>query len=377
MNKKKVSVVIPYLKRLENIGYVFKALSMQTMDSEEFEVVVGAMEYCTSFVEKVKAFEGVLNIRTVMTDEPWKVGRARNLAMKQAEGEVLVFLDADILLPYHLLDTLYKNHFSSGEQKCIIGQMLDYDEGKTVENYTLHPFEYYQNTFLNKTEMSSLPKDIRWTIDVKMPWAFCWTALMAVSRKAIVENNLYFDQQFKGWGVEDIEWGYRIQNAGLPISFPEEIWSIHLPHKRNVDKNHSEEAVNFHKFLKKSPDLEVEIVWAVGDVNGNKEYGQIMDNIQRITESAEEELCVVEGDNQGEKCVIVGALKSSCGKISVIENQSSFQSLENVNVYSLVGLRLPFENDSVDKLHCAPVLDMLDDKYKALVAEECRRVSKN
>ena len=42
---KKISVCIPYKQRIENIEIVFDELSNQTMDTAEFEVIVGAMEY--------------------------------------------------------------------------------------------------------------------------------------------------------------------------------------------------------------------------------------------------------------------------------------------------------------------------------------------
>ncbi len=47
----KVSITIPYYRRAENLELVLSALARQNADRAEFEVVIGAMEYNTEYVE--------------------------------------------------------------------------------------------------------------------------------------------------------------------------------------------------------------------------------------------------------------------------------------------------------------------------------------
>ena len=98
MNKFKISVCIPYKQRLENLKIVFEALVNQTMPSSEFEVIIGAMEYSKEFLELCLNFSNKINITSVVTGRDFSIPSARNLAMRQATGSIIVQMDADSLL---------------------------------------------------------------------------------------------------------------------------------------------------------------------------------------------------------------------------------------------------------------------------------------
>ena len=87
------SIVIPYKQRLDNIRLCFESLAEQTLDSSQFEVLVGAMEYSPEYVALCREFTGRLTIVSVLSDAPWQITHARNLAMRQASGQVMVQLD--------------------------------------------------------------------------------------------------------------------------------------------------------------------------------------------------------------------------------------------------------------------------------------------
>lgn len=95
----KFSIVVPFKGRERTLRVVLAALAEQTMDQAEFEVVVGAMEYSTEYVELCREFTDRLTVVSVMTTGEWNVARARNLAIRHASGEVVMTLDADIALP--------------------------------------------------------------------------------------------------------------------------------------------------------------------------------------------------------------------------------------------------------------------------------------
>jgi hypothetical protein len=33
----------------------------------------------------------------------------------------------------------------------------------------------------------------------------------------VAADQLYFDESFRGWGNDDLEWGYRVCASGIPI----------------------------------------------------------------------------------------------------------------------------------------------------------------
>jgi glycosyltransferase involved in cell wall biosynthesis len=124
----KFSVVIPYRKRLDNIRVVFESLAGQTMDPSQFEVIVGAIEYSEEFVKLCADFTDRLTIVTVMRAGEWNVCRARNLAMRQVSGQVIVILDADMAIPPALLERLNGEYFTLGREICVLGRAAGYDD---------------------------------------------------------------------------------------------------------------------------------------------------------------------------------------------------------------------------------------------------------
>ena len=64
---------------------------------------------------------------SVLSHRPWQVGHARNLALRQVNGDVVVLMDVDMALPARCLQDLYDTHFGYGQRICVVGQMIDYD----------------------------------------------------------------------------------------------------------------------------------------------------------------------------------------------------------------------------------------------------------
>src|SRR5271155_4586503 len=91
----KLSVCIPYKARLDNLKITLEALAQQTLAADDFEVIIGAMEYSTDLIAAVAAYCDRLNVVTVCSAREFHIPHARNLAMRNATGEVVVQMDAD------------------------------------------------------------------------------------------------------------------------------------------------------------------------------------------------------------------------------------------------------------------------------------------
>ncbi len=92
------SVVIPYCNRLPYLERALRALSEQDVSLEDFEIVIACLEYSEPLARVLSSLPLGLRARCIMTREGWNTSRARNLAMAHAEGEVLLLLDADMLV---------------------------------------------------------------------------------------------------------------------------------------------------------------------------------------------------------------------------------------------------------------------------------------
>lgn len=87
------SIIIPALNEEKYLPILLEDLSKQTFNSFEVIVVDGKSEDKT--VERVKSFEAKLPKLTILTSDKRHVCTQRNLGAKKAQGEVLVFSDAD------------------------------------------------------------------------------------------------------------------------------------------------------------------------------------------------------------------------------------------------------------------------------------------
>ncbi|MCF6187440.1 MAG: glycosyltransferase [Desulfobulbaceae bacterium] len=127
-------------------------------------------------------------------------GRAatRNALLKRAQGEFILFLDADMLPDHDDFLRMYLDQCRQGAE--IICGGISYAQNN--QNRPEYDFYLYKS---RRTE--ALPADIR----NRNPWRYLFTSNIMV-RRDIVEL-VRFDPRFTGYGFEDIEWGIRLGDS--------------------------------------------------------------------------------------------------------------------------------------------------------------------
>lgn len=372
----KISVCIPYKRRLENLSLVFEALAQQTMQKDEFEVVLGVMEYCVDFVELCKKFCDQLNITPVMSGKDFSIPRARNLAMRQATGEVILQMDADTLLPTNSLETLYNRYFAFNQKICVIGQVVGYGNNNDGDVTSVDNLEYkdYQPALQLMEVPPKESKDPRFQVSHVIPWAFGWTGFIALPRSCIIEHNLFFDETFHGWGVDDLEWSFRICYAKIPMVMGRELCAIHLPHIRDQAANQKTEKRNYERFLHKWPQLDVELAYAFGDVAANDMFLNFITELRALVQERGEQISIVRGKVQGKNLIVTGVSVID-GKVITPSILEDFDSITDIEILPLLGMALPYPDHEFKEARVLPVLNNLSKQYKDKILAELGRVS--
>lgn len=154
--------------------------------------------------------------------------RARNLAASYATGDYLIFVDGDVKLPssfirhYHyLIDTM--------NVSCVLGSHTH--DISTVTDPRVSIF-----------------KEIRHVTsfdDLTTKWVWFWSNNFLI-KKDIWNQLKGMDESFLGWGVEDIEFGYRLLLNNVPIIFIENNAVIVEPHNQSM----SDRINNLHNLFK-------------------------------------------------------------------------------------------------------------------------------
>ncbi|RKN44910.1 glycosyltransferase family 2 protein [Streptomyces hoynatensis] len=376
MNDVKLSLVIPYKGRLANLRTVFEALAHQTMDGSEFEVLVGAMEYSEEYVGACREFTGRLNIVSVLSAAEFEIPRARNLGMRQATGEVVVQMDADTLLAPGALQNLYDRHFSFGQDVCVVGQVVGYgNNDRDVTSVDVRPYAHYRAALEELGRAGGAGGDPRFLVPHVVPWAFAWTGLIALRLATVRANGLYFDESFHGWGVDDLEWGYRICATHTPIVLRPDVYALHLPHLRDRAANERTERANYRRFLRKWPAPDVELAHAFGDVAANARFLGYLEELRKVTGGPPGSLGVARGRACGRDLLLVGVLTGAEGRVGDPGPFAMFDGASPAEVWPLAGLALPYEDGEVAECRILPPVSGFSAPYRKAIRAEAERVA--
>jgi glycosyltransferase involved in cell wall biosynthesis len=371
----KLSVCIPYKNRLDNLKIALEALARQTMSAGDFEVIIGAMEYSAELITAASAFCDRLTIVTVCSSREFHIPRARNLAMRSATGDVVVQIDADTMLHPDALQRLYDHCFAFGQRVCAVGQVVGYGNNQDgdVESVELRPYHEHLAELREMAARPDWPTDPRFQVAHNIPWAFAWTGLIALPRAAIAADQLYFDESFRGWGVDDLEWGYRICASGIPIVLRPDVYGLHLPHQRNAAVNGLSGAANHARFLRKWPRRDVELTRVFGDTQGNGLWPQYRADLARASGAVAFGVAV--GTAQGDIAVRIGVPVDSADNPVAREHLAGFDVPADVKILPLTGISLPYEAGEVASCRIGARIQRLPAAYRDAVLAEAERVS--
>jgi glycosyltransferase involved in cell wall biosynthesis len=194
-----LSVVIPTYNRLPILRQCLQALERQRLDSplQGYEVVVvddGSTDATLAWLEQVCAAGELPHLRLVQ-QEHGGPALGRNRGVDAARGEVIVFIDSDLVVgPDFLL-----SHARGLEQDWQrAGDRLSFTYGAVINTAD----------FDNPTAERHKLRDLS--------WAYFATGNVAIERRLLERAGL-FDIAFHLYGWEDLELGERLRALGVRL----------------------------------------------------------------------------------------------------------------------------------------------------------------
>ncbi|WP_144667934.1 glycosyltransferase family 2 protein [Bacillus altitudinis] len=265
MNEKpKVSVIIPSYNAKERLEGSLFSLTLQETDIP-FEVIVADNGSTDGTMEMLENIEVNFPFKKVRIPVNQGIAKGRNHAIREAEGDLLIFHDSDMLAEPQFIQKHAEAH-ADHEDRVICGVCW-----KRIYRYFYTGFDkdhvnrlkkqgLYQRKMKDKTSLMSMEevksgaflersfdlqsefidilKDILNTYDYdlssyQLPWRFFITNNSSVKRKHVMELGM-FDEKIVRYGFEDYDLGIRLHQLGLSFELREDILSVHQEHPSNL-----------------------------------------------------------------------------------------------------------------------------------------------
>jgi len=228
-----VSIIIPVYNQAFPLSLTLMGIRNQNPPFHETPVLViddGSTEPIESIVESYKS---ELIIRYIRIPRSGRAA-ARNHGMEQLGDGLAIFCDAD-RIPRPGFVQAYSNSYNNNRDVITIGQVREMyvpdpqqNRTKIVENYLSlkndrnpHYFRLISHLFGNQGEIQS-----------PVPWIATLSGNMSVPVRLYKELG-GFDEQFKEWGFEHFEFGYRAFTQGTPFRYEHEAVNVHIAHPRS------------------------------------------------------------------------------------------------------------------------------------------------
>ena len=206
----KISVVIPTYNRLNSLKRVLEALDKQVL-LEPFEVVVVSDGSTDGTDEYLKTLHPSFHL-TAVSQKNQGAACARNLGIQRARGEIILFIDDDVVPTSNLIAEHLRLFQEKGDQIVVLGPML------SPQEFKLSPWVDWEQCMLVKQYQAMCQGE--WEPTARQ----FYTGNASVKREFLLQAG-GFDPSFKR--AEDVELAYRLAEHGLRFFYNDQAVGYH------------------------------------------------------------------------------------------------------------------------------------------------------
>jgi glycosyltransferase involved in cell wall biosynthesis len=325
--------------------------------------------------------------------------KVRNRLIEAAEGDLLIFLDHDVLASDGLISAHVEAHrrfpdalvagttYGKGPFRRELDHVLssiDLGHVGTSEDFLRSRPEL--SDWRLAADLAFLGKEPADISSVLSPTRFLWTCNVSAERKSVVEYGR-FDEGYMGWGLEDDDFAHLFYLRDRPLVFAPRAWAFHLPHPADLVSQQLSWRRNFDRLFTKFPSRELEYFYLLpSSVSGVAE--QLERSIQMIHQLGADDVLetvapvmspavgrrlgyFVVDERMAKRLALTDAL---CPALDV---KARPRTVGDVRVWPILGTRTPFADVAMDEtVLLADLLMLLDDFALSMVLDEACRISK-
>ena len=236
----KLTIIIPTLGRTEKLKKVINAITLcEDYNNTNPEIII---IYNGTQTQKQETYKNQ-NIKILQTKKQG-ASTARNIGLQKTKGEIIAFIGDDTIPTKTWLQELIKFHKTNPQPNiALLGKVSWTPE---LEKDPFHQWLENNGQFTYKKLKNTPPT-----------YKNFYTSNISLKKSFI--NKEQFSEQFKGWGFEDTEFGYRLSKKGLKIKYNKNCEVIH-DHKQTLEnflKNTKSARKNAKIFETIHPELKI------------------------------------------------------------------------------------------------------------------------
>jgi GT2 family glycosyltransferase len=197
------SVVVPTYNRIARLKRVIAGLEAQQVPGAEFEVIAvsdGSTDGTDEYLRSLKPSFAV----KALAQPNSGVAAARNLGLDAAEGDLVLFLDDDVVPSPALLAEHLRLHRCGDPKLVVLGPML------TPPDFKMAPWVRWEQAMLAKQYRAMI--EGKWAPTARQ----FYTGNTSLRRELLAETG-GFDPSFRR--AEDVELAYRLVRRGARFAF--------------------------------------------------------------------------------------------------------------------------------------------------------------
>jgi len=230
----KFSVVIPTFQRSDLLANTLAYLNKQDRYLDDLEVIVvddGSQDGGKTR-DMVDQFQAKYDLRYIYLErtEDASASRTRNAGLDVSGGEIVVFMDDDILVRENFLAEHARYH-DQYDSLLTLGHRRNLNEAITrrINGQTFTKQELTEESF-PETRMHTLQLQSFNLNSARDAWIHAYSFTMSVKRKNLQRCGVRFDEDYKLWGSEDVDFGYQLYVNGIKVVLNPEIEVYHQYH---------------------------------------------------------------------------------------------------------------------------------------------------
>ena len=219
-----ISIVIPTYNRADTLRRTLEGYAVQSGDHQMLELLVvddGSTDQTPAFVEKL-ASSSTIPVR-YFRQKNGGCGAARNRAIREAKGELILLGDDDIIPAPNMVAEHVAWHKKRPEPEVGVLGLVDLDPQLNPTPFMIWAGLYGPQFNFGRLESGQ-----------EVGFGYTYFCNTSMKTRFLIENG-EFDESFNVYGWEDLEFGYRLLQKGFRLIYSRDAVGFH--YKRETFKD--------------------------------------------------------------------------------------------------------------------------------------------